>query len=83
MHARCSWPWSQAGAACSARQQREEFDMTFISGIIGIGLLATFLGIMLWWAPAVPLIIIVVGVLILLIYDFVQTLRHGENSSNR
>jgi hypothetical protein len=57
--------------------------MTFISGIIGIGLLATFLGIMLWWAPAVPLIVIVVGVLILLIYDFVQTLRHGENSSNR
>jgi hypothetical protein len=57
--------------------------MTFISGIIGIGLLTTFLGIMLWWAPAVPLIIIVVGVLILLIYDFVQTLRYGENSSNR
>jgi hypothetical protein len=57
--------------------------MTLISGIIGIGLLAAFLGIMLWWAPAVPLIVIVVGVLILLIYDFVQTLRYGENGSNR
>ena len=57
--------------------------MTFITGIIGIGLLAAFLGIMLWWAPAVPLIIIVVGVFILLIYDFVQTLRYGEDTSKR
>ncbi len=49
-----------------------------IAGIIGIGALATFLGIMLWWVKAPPLIIIVLVVMALLIYDFVQTLRFGE-----
>jgi hypothetical protein len=57
--------------------------MTFITGIIGIALLAAFLGIMLWWVPATPLIIIVVGVMLLLLYDFVQTLRFGENGTRR
>lgn len=57
--------------------------MTLITGIIGIVMLAIFLGIMLLWVPAVPLIIIVVSVLLLLIYDFVQTLRHGENGSGK
>ena len=51
--------------------------MNLTAGIIGIGLLATFLGIMLWWVKALPLIVIVVLVLALLCYDFVQTLRHG------
>jgi hypothetical protein len=54
-----------------------------ISGIIGIGLLTAFLGIMLWWVKAPPLIIIVVLVLVLLIYDFVQTLRFGESGPGR
>jgi hypothetical protein len=42
-------------------------------------MLATFLGIMLWWVKALPLIIIVVLVLLLLLYDFVQTVRFGDN----
>jgi hypothetical protein len=54
-----------------------------IAGIIGIGMLATFLGIMLWWVKALPLIIIVVLVMALLIYDFVQTLRFGESGPGR
>jgi uncharacterized membrane protein YfcA len=50
-----------------------------ISGIIGIGGLAIFLGIMLVWVPAPPRIVICVGVMLLLIYDFVITLREeGE-----
>jgi hypothetical protein len=53
--------------------------VTFVVGAIGIAMLLTFLGVMLWWVPAPPLIIIVVGVLALLVYDFVQTLRFGEN----
>lgn len=53
--------------------------MTFITGAIGIAMLSIFLGIMLWWVPATPLIIIVVGVMLMLLYDFIQTLRHGEN----
>ena len=54
-----------------------------IAGVIGIGMLATFLGIMLWWVKAPPLIIIVLIVMALLIQDFVQTLRYGEGSSRR
>ena len=46
-------------------------------------MLATFLGIMLWWVKAPPLIIIVVVVMALLIYDFVQTLRFGESGPGR
>jgi len=48
-----------------------------ISGIVGIGTLAAFLGFMIVWVPAVPLIVIVVLALGLLTYDFVQELRHG------
>jgi hypothetical protein len=48
-----------------------------ISGVIGIGMLAAFLGFMIVWVPAPPLIIIVVLALGLLTYDFVQELRHG------
>jgi hypothetical protein len=57
--------------------------MTFITGVIGIAMVVAFLGIMLWWVPAPPLIIIVVVVMALLIYDFVQTLRYGENGDRR
>jgi hypothetical protein len=52
--------------------------MTLITGIIGIAMLIAFLGVMLWWVPAPPLIIIVVGVVGLLIYDFILTLK-SEN----
>ncbi|MCZ7658686.1 MAG: hypothetical protein M5U07_12925 [Xanthobacteraceae bacterium] len=54
-----------------------------ITAIIGVGLLVVFLGIMLIWVPAPPLIIIVVLVLVLLLWDFVQTLRHGEDHAGR
>jgi hypothetical protein len=57
--------------------------MTFITGAIGIVMLAAFLGIMLWWVPALPLIIITVVVLLLLLYDFVQTVRYGERYGER
>jgi len=48
-----------------------------IPGIIGIAMVMTFLGIMVWWVQALPLIIIVVGVMLLLLYDWVQTVRYG------
>jgi hypothetical protein len=53
----------------------------FVTGVIGIAMLAVFLGIMLWWVKAPPLIIIVVTVVALLIYDFVQSMRVGGNAS--
>jgi hypothetical protein len=56
---------------------------TLIAGVIGIAMLLGFLGVMLVWVPAPPLIIIVVGTLMLLAYDFVMTLRFGEDYANR
>jgi hypothetical protein len=55
----------------------------FVSGIIGIAMFLGFLGFMLVWVPAPPLIVIVVICAALLIYDFVQTLRFGENGPGR
>ena len=46
-------------------------------------MLAAFLGFMLWWVKALPLIIIVAVTMALLIYDFVYTLRHGEGGRAR
>jgi hypothetical protein len=57
--------------------------MTFITGVIGIAMVVAFLGIMLWWVPAPPLIIIVVGVMAMMFYDFYLTLRYGENGKGR
>jgi hypothetical protein len=50
----------------------------FITGVIGIAGVFAFLGIMLWWVPAPPLVIIVVGVMLLLLVDFVQSLLSGN-----
>ena len=52
-----------------------------ITGLIGILSLVAFLGFMVWWVKALPLTIIVVGVVCLLIYDFVQTIRAGESGA--
>jgi hypothetical protein len=58
--------------------------MTLITGIIGIAMIVAFLGIMLWWVKALPLIVIVGVVLLMLLYDFVQTVREsGGNGSGR
>ena len=51
--------------------------MTLVTGIIGIAMLATFLGIMLWWVKALPLIIIIVFVFVLMLYDFVHARRRA------
>jgi hypothetical protein len=50
----------------------------FITGIIGIAGIIAFLGILLWWIKAPPLIIICTVVMLLLIWDFVQSLRAGN-----
>lgn len=53
-----------------------------ISGIIGIGMLLAFVGIMVWWVKAVPLILIYAGVIALLLYDFVRTVLYGEEGAH-
>ena len=54
---------------------------TLITGIIGIAMVVAFLGFMLVWVKAVPLIIIVIVAVALLVYDFIQTLRAGESGA--
>ena len=49
-----------------------------ITGLIGVVGVCIFLGIMLWWIKAVPLIIICVVVMALLLRDFWQSVREGE-----
>jgi uncharacterized protein (DUF983 family) len=63
----------------AAPQQGKPAMTTLITGIIGIVMLMTFLGVMLWWVKALPLIVIIVFVILLMLYDFVQTLRFGDN----
>ena len=57
--------------------------ITLIAGLVGIAMVCAFLAIMLIWVPAPPLIIIVVSVMALLIWDFIQTVRYGENGSGK
>ena len=52
-----------------------------ITGIIGISMLFAFVGIMVWWVKALPLIIIFVLVGSLLVYDFVRTVLYGEEGA--
>ena len=54
-----------------------------ITGIIGLAMVMTFLGFMVIWVKAIPIIIIVVTVMCLAVADFVQSLRAGENSTSR
>lgn len=51
----------------------------FITGLIGIAGVCVFLGILLWWIKAVPLIIIGVLVMALLIWDFLKSLRADDS----
>jgi hypothetical protein len=53
--------------------------MTLVTGIIGIALVTIFLGFMVVWVKALPIIMIVVSVLLLLCYDFVQELRGAKD----
>jgi hypothetical protein len=57
--------------------------MTLVTGIVGIAMLVAFLGFLVWWIKDVPFTIIVVVVVLLLVYDFVRTLRYGESGTGR
>ncbi len=58
--------------------------MILVTGLVGIVMLLVFLGTLVWWIKALPFTIIVVVVVLMLVYDFVQTLVHrGDNSPKR
>ena len=52
--------------------------INFITGLIGIAMVVVYLGFLLLWIKAVPLIIICVIVIGFVIYDFIRNLRQGE-----
>ncbi|HXF54454.1 MAG TPA: hypothetical protein VNK52_10065 [Hyphomicrobiaceae bacterium] len=54
-----------------------------ITGIIGIAMVVAFAGFMVIWVPALPLIIIFVSVFLLLLADFVQSVRGNSNGARR
>ncbi len=58
------------------------FKLNLVAGLIGLALLAGFLGTMLWWVKAVPLTIIILAVGALIVYDLVKSLRQGNGASS-
>ncbi len=54
-----------------------------VTGLIGLAGLLAFLGILLWWIKAVPLIIICVVVAALLAYDVYRSLRQTDGDNAR
>ncbi len=56
------------------------FKSNLIAGIIGIALLCGFLGVMIFYVKALPLIAIIVLVVLLMIYDFVKTMREMQKN---
>ena len=53
----------------------------FITGVIGVAGVCVFLGILLWWIKAVPLIIICTLVMGLLVWDFYNSLGANGNGT--
>jgi len=54
-----------------------------ITGIVGIAMVVTFLGFLAWWLKELPFTIIVIAVVIMLLYDFVRSLRGGNDRAGR
>lgn len=50
-----------------------------ITSALGISILFVFLGVMLWWVQALPLIIISAVVVAMVLLDFYQTARDGND----
>jgi hypothetical protein len=57
--------------------------MILVTGLVGIAMLVAFLGFLGWWIREVPFTIIIVAVVLLLLYDFVRTLRYGDSGPGR
>jgi hypothetical protein len=67
------------GDGPAARFGKEEAGMmTLVTGIVGIALFVAFLGTLLWWIRELPFTLIVVGVTLLMLREFVQSLRPND-----
>lgn len=54
--------------------------MTFVTGLVGVVMVMMFLGFLVWWIRELPFTLIVLAVVALMLYDVVQTLRHGDST---
>jgi hypothetical protein len=54
--------------------------MTFVTSLVGVVMVMAFLGFLVWWIRELPFTLIVLGVIGLMVYDVVQTLRHDDSS---
>jgi hypothetical protein len=52
-----------------------------ITGIVGISMMAAFLAFLGWWIKELPFTIIVISVVVMLLYDFVRSLRGGNGGA--
>ena len=57
--------------------------MMLVTGLVGIAMVVAFVGFLVWWIKDLPFTIIVVAVVLLLLYDFVRTLRYGDSGGGR
>ena len=57
------------------------FKSNLIAGLIGMVLLCSFLGILIAWVPAPPLIIIMILVVSMMVYDFILDMREIRRNS--
>lgn len=55
--------------------------MTLVTGLVGIITMVLFLGFLVLWIKELPFTIIVVVVILMLLYDFVRTLRYGDEGA--
>ncbi|WP_341702678.1 hypothetical protein [Ferrovibrio sp.] len=54
-----------------------------ITGLVGIILLCGFLGILMVWIKAPPLVIIMLVVIAMMVFDFIRSMRDTSNTPPR
>lgn len=59
------------------------FVSNLVAGIIGIILFCGFLGIMMAWVKALPLIVIMCIVIAMMLYDFYKSMRDIRNNNSQ
>ena len=52
-----------------------------VTGIVGIVVVSAFLGFLMWWLKAIPLVVIMLGVIGLMVYDVVCAVRGNDSDS--
>lgn len=58
------------------------FKRNVIAALIGIVLLCGFLGILMWWIKAVPIVAIMLFVIGLMLYDIYLSLKEAKASKS-